>query len=92
MNYMLARDSQFLELQSPGNKKLLKVSDLVFELEHMGFNTFPYPIQELRDPNFHCKQTDTTTSRQAEQFKEIIGSLIYTKKSRLASNLAEGEV
>ncbi|CAL1355367.1 unnamed protein product [Linum trigynum] len=36
------------------NEKFLKVSDLIFNLGRMVLNTFPYSIQELRNPYFHC--------------------------------------
>ena len=57
-NYLLTRDAQFFELQSPSNKKFVKVTNFRFKLGYMGFNSFPYSIQKLWNSNFHCNKNN----------------------------------
>lgn len=53
-NYMFAGDFKLLELQSASNKKLLKVTNLIFKLLDMGFYPISNPLEKFRYPNFDC--------------------------------------
>jgi len=51
---MFARNTELLELESAGDKKLLEISNFGFELGNVGLNPFPNSVQKLRYSNLHC--------------------------------------